>query len=340
MRNNHFNAVVEALGSRQEYFPGTGGNISLKLEDGTMLIKASGKRIIHMNEDDGVVALSYKDIKDYFHATLPSEEGEKESGELIQFSTHKNSAGRPSIETGFHTLLSQAVIHSHSAYVNMLTCSTSFETLVDTLFLGTPISYLCISYAKPGYYLTHLFLDKVRRISAKPKVIFMENHGIVVTASTLEDAILLHEEVNARIKNYFGFKGTEYPQGVLTHTSDTQSISKTPLLSDFISNNIEIFENINDHILFPDLTVFCQDIMVTDDSSVTAKICINKKSGEIIYNTTKKEAHCIEENLIAFAFLSVYMKEHNLTPVYISEEEADSIRNMEQEKYRKRLLER
>lgn len=340
MINNYFDAVIESLGARQEYFPGTGGNISLKLEDGTMLIKASGKRIIHMKEEDGVVALTYEDIKDYFHTTLPTEMGEKESGERIQSSVHKNSPGRPSIETGFHTLLSQAVIHSHSAYVNMLTCSTSFEMLVDTLFLGSPISYLCISYAKPGYYLTHLFLDKVRRISAKPKVIFMQNHGIVVTASTLEDAILLHEEVNTRIKNYFGFNGSEYPPGSLTHTSDQYSVSNTALLRDFVSNNIEIFENINDYILFPDLTVFCQDIIVTDDSKSLAKICINKKTGEILYNTTKKEAHCIEENLIAFAFLSMYMKEHNLTPVYISEEEADSIRNMEQEKYRKRLLER
>jgi ribulose-5-phosphate 4-epimerase/fuculose-1-phosphate aldolase len=338
MINNHFEEVVKKIGHRQDYFPGTGGNISLKLDDGTMLIKASGKRITHMVEEDGVVGLSYLDIKEHFHATLPSEEGEKESGEIISASVHKNSPGRPSIETGFHALLSKATIHSHSVYVNMLTCSTSFESLIDTIFLGSSIVYLSISYAKPGYYLTHLFLDKVKRLSTRPRVIFMKNHGVVVTAPTFEEAVKLHEEVNDRIMKYFGFTGDEYPAGSLAHCDGRSSVSRTSLLTNFVKNNLETFENINDHILFPDLTVFCQDIVVTKDTGVSAKIVINKATGEMTYNTTKKEAHCIEENLVAFAFLCTYMKEHNLRPVYISEEEADSIRNMEQEKYRKALL--
>ncbi len=338
MINNYFEEVVKKIGHRQDYFPGTGGNISFKLDNGTMLIKASGKRISHMTEEEGLVSLSYLDIKEHFHSTLPSEEGEKESGEIIATSVHKNSLGRPSIETGFHALLSNATIHSHSVYVNMITCSTSFESLIDTIFLGSSIAYLSISYAKPGYYLTHLFLDKVRRLSTRPRVIFMKNHGVVVTAPTFEEAIQLHEEVNDRIKAYFGFTDSDYPVGNLAHRDELSSISKTTLLTNFVRDNIEIFENINDYILFPDLTVFCQDIVVTNDTTVSAKIVINKVTGELTYNTTKKEAHCIEENLVAFAFLFTYMKEHNLRPVYISEEEADSIRNMEQEKYRKALL--
>ena len=338
MENNHFDFVVEAIGGRQDYFPGTGGNISLKLDDGSMFIKASGKRILHMKEKDGVVGLSYANIRDYFHESSVSHEGEKESLDIVSASIHSSAVGRPSIETGFHALLSKATIHSHSAYVNMLTCSTSFELLIDTIFMGSPISYLSISYAKPGYYLTHLFLDKVKKLSSRPRVIFMKNHGVVVTAPTMEEAIQLHEEINKKVMDYFGLTHHDYPMSTLTHESDMSSVSATQLLINFVKENIKIFENINDHILFPDLTVFCQDIIVTSDVSSSSKIIINKETGGITYNTAKKEAYCIEENLIAFAFLTKYMKEHNLKPVYISEEEADSIRNMEQEKYRKFLL--
>lgn len=338
MTSNHFDDLVNSLGHRQDYFPGTGGNVSLKFDDGRMLIKASGKRISHMKNNDGVVGLSYVIIKDYFHSVLPHENGEEESGELISSTIHSTFEGRPSIETGFHALLPHAVIHSHSVYVNMFACSTVFEQIADTLFLGSPIPYLSIAYAKPGYHLTHLFLEKVKRLSARPKVIFMKNHGVVVSAPTLIDAIQLHEDVNDRIMKYFGFTLDDYPKGSLMHLSDICSVSKCTFLRDFAQKNIEIFEKINEYILFPDLTVFCQDILVTDDMSQKAKIVISKQTGEITYNTTKKEAHCIEENLIAFAFLCTYMKEHHLTPLYISEKEADSIRNMEQEKYRKMLL--
>lgn len=338
MNASLFDVVVEALGHRQDYFPGTGGNISFKLEDGVMFIKASGKRISHMKEEDGVVPLLYHEIKEHFHTTTPSSEGEKKSTELILSLVDKKAKGRPSIETGFHTLLPQAVIHSHSAYANMLTCSSSFEKLMETVFLGSDVPYMSIAYAKPGYYLTHLFLERVRKLSSRPKVIFMKNHGIVVSSTTLQEAIQLHEKVNEQIKKYFHFKDDIYPSSNLVEVHEMCSVSDTPFLQEFIRNNINLFKNINDYILFPDLTVFCQDIVVTSDVSTNAKIIVDPATGRIIYKTKSKEAYCIEENLIAFAFLMTYMKEHHLRPVYISQEEADSIRNMEQEKYRKRII--
>ena len=75
------------------------------------------------------------------------------------------------------------------------------------------------------------------KLSGRPKVIFMKNHGIVVSAPTMKEAIMLHEEVNTIIKNYFGFKDADYPRGVLNHVSDMRSVSKTPLLLDFVKNS-------------------------------------------------------------------------------------------------------
>ncbi len=338
MTSNYFDVAVRSFGDKQEYFPGTGGNISYKIDDETMIIKASGKRIKDMNEGDAVVGLLYKDVKEYFHNVPMHDKGEKESLDVVINATHKGQQGRPSIETGFHALLSRATIHSHSVYVNMMTCSSVFESMVDTIFLGSAISYMCISYAKPGYHLTHLFLEKVRKLSSRPRVIFMKNHGVVVTAETFEEAIVLHEEVNNKIKVYFGFKDDIYPASRIGMSVEGLAISETQFLRAFVRNNMHVFENINDHILFPDLTVFCQDMCIVDDTQILSKININRVTGEITYSTSEREALCIEENLIAFAFLFTYMKEHNLRSIYISEAEAVSIRNMEQEKYRKMLL--
>ena len=35
-----------------------------------------------------------------------------------------------------------------------------------------------------------------------PQVIFMENHGLVVTADSADDCIALHEDVNETIRNF------------------------------------------------------------------------------------------------------------------------------------------
>lgn len=340
MSSKYFADAISLLGDRQDYFPGTGGNISLKLQDESMLIKASGKRIIHMNEEDGVVSLSYLTVRKFYVTVGQSKVAEKESSIIVMDAVDKASLGRPSIETGFHALLSGAVIHSHSVYVNIFACSSSFEKIAETIFMGTGISYLCIGYAMPGYYLTQLFLDRAEKLSNAPRVIFMKNHGVVISAPTMMEAIALHELVTEKISFYFGCTPDEYPRATLQHLDDGSSKSSTSFLVSYVFQHIDVFKNIQDHILFPDLTVFCNDIVIAGNDNLLARILFNTDTNEIVYRTTKKEAHCIEENLIAFAFLYNMIQNHNLHPVFISEQAAQNIRNMEQEKYRKMLLEK
>ncbi|MEN9880950.1 MAG: hypothetical protein RLZZ308_133 [Candidatus Parcubacteria bacterium] len=339
-RDSYFSYIVEKIGNNQAYFPGTGGNVSFKIGD-VMFIKASGKRVLNMNEDDGVISLSHKPVTQFFFETPKSEEGESISNDLIRKLVHEGQLGRPSIETGFHTLLGSVVIHSHSAYVALFACTLQFQNVVETIFFGTPYKYICLPYAKPGYHLTHTLLDAVRNISGKPRVFFMQNHGLIVSAQTEEDAVLLHEEVNQKIRDYFSLSVNDYPKAELFHLEGDISESGTQFLIDFVASHIHLFASIEEHIIFPDLSVFCDDIEIVDSfSECVHKVTIERITGKVRYKTNEQEAQCIEENLVAYAFIMSYMKKHHLSPFYISKNEVGHIRDMEQEKYRKFLLQK
>lgn len=331
--------IVTSIGNNQAYFPGTGGNVSLKVGD-MILIKASGKRIVHMNEAGGVVGLRHAPVVTFFSNDTVSDEGEQESSKLINSVVQSGYTGRPSIETGFHTFLGIAVIHSHSAYINLLTCSTSFEQLVETIFFGKDITYMCLPYAKPGYHLTHTLLSVAKNLSHRPRVFFMQNHGVIVSAETMEEAVMLHEKINNYVLAYFSLTHAQYPRSTLRHFGDFFSESATPFLQMFVREKFHLFESIEEHILFPDLSVFCDDVEIVDyfGGDCTHKVTIEKSTGKIRYRASNQEAHCIEENLVAYAFLMRYLDVHHLRPVFISKDAVGHIRNMEQERYRKMLL--
>ncbi|MEN9552351.1 MAG: hypothetical protein RI935_728 [Candidatus Parcubacteria bacterium] len=337
--NNFFSSVVERIGGDQAYFPGTGGNVSLKIDDSIMLIKASGKRVADMKDEGGSVALNYNPIKDFFYTDILSAEGERASMETINVSIIKSHTGRPSIETGFHALLGTAVIHSHSFFVNILTCSQDFEILVETIFFGSRISYSCIPYAKPGYYLTHSIVEKTKYLSQKPRVFFMKNHGVIVSAETMEEALILHESINSKIKTYFSLDDFIYPKAAIVLVEEGLWESRNDVLIRFICSHLSIFASFEEFILFPDLSVFCEDIHVVDVfDDCKHKITIEKSTGCIRYRANLYEAECIEENLIAYVCTVSSIKKHHLNPCYILKDAIGHIRNMEQEHYRKLLL--
>jgi ribulose-5-phosphate 4-epimerase/fuculose-1-phosphate aldolase len=334
-----FSLVVEKIGNDQAYFPGTGGNVSFKIDDSIMFIKSSGKRVANMTDEDGSVALKYNPIKNFFYTDILSAEGERVSMTTIKASVIESYTGRPSIETGFHALLGAAVIHSHSFFVNVLTCSQDFEMIVETIFFGSQISYSCIPYAKPGYYLTHAIVEKTKHLSQKPRVFFMKNHGVIVSAETMEEALVLHERINSRIKAYFSLDYFIYPKAAIVLVEEGIWESCNNFLVQFICSHSSTFSSFEEFILFPDLSVFCEDINVVDVfDDCNHKITIEKSTGRIRYRANLYEAECIEENLVAYACTVSTIRKHHLNPCYISKDSIGHIRNMEQEHYRKRLL--
>lgn len=194
------------LGLRSDYVQGGGGNMSAKLADGMLLIKASGVALRAVTRDSGLVALNPAPLRAYLAAhTGGAEPTEEESLRVLAEHT-RDAGGRPSMEAWFHVLLGTYVLHTHSVYANILTCAAHGEALIDAVFGERDFKTLWVPYTNPGVALGIEVYRAVARYEEThgrhPDVVFLQNHGIIVTAARGEDCLALHEAVNTMVKNY------------------------------------------------------------------------------------------------------------------------------------------
>lgn len=216
--------ISHAIGEETSYIQGGGGNTAVKLDDNQMIIKASGSFLKKMNNKKGYCIVDYKAIRNYL---LDPDKDENVFTQTIQSFILKKK-DRPSIETGFHAQLGKFTIHTHSIYANLLTCSQEGKNIVKKLFKEA----LWINYFTPGRKLTLAIKKALNSYNKNAKVIFLQNHGIIVVGNNASDVLFLHENINQKIMNYFGIHPVIY--------------SKKNYNMDFVRRNI----------IFPDQIVY------------------------------------------------------------------------------------
>lgn len=181
-----FLKISHYLGSRMDYVQGAGGNTSTKTPNGDMYVKSSGSRLCEVSSNSGYAILNYDHIAEYVKSPHLSEE------EFIKNvnSSNKLPESRPSMETGFHALLGKCVLHSHSVYCNVLNCCENGSRIISDLLPQAAF----IGYTAPGR-------DLVIQVSKYTDcdVLFLKNHGVIVSADSADAAIKLHEEINAKL---------------------------------------------------------------------------------------------------------------------------------------------
>ena len=191
--------ISQEIGQFQDFVQGGGGNTSVKLDDNLMVIKASGFFLKQMTEDDGFAIVKYDKIREYIQTNNSLEVSEEELSKSINNSMQEIEGFpklRPSIETGFHAILPEKfVVHTHSVYANILCCSKEGRDIAKTLF---PKS-LWVPYANPGKEITF----KINLLAKGEKIIFMQNHGIIVSGETMKEVIENHRFVNEKIIEFF-----------------------------------------------------------------------------------------------------------------------------------------
>ena len=159
-------------GDRVDYTQGGGGNTSVKCDNGLMLIKASGFRLIDITENTGFVAVDCQKIKDYYSSVDLSvqKDYEKESAEVSKGSVvalEGLPVLRPSVEVGFHAILKKYVVHTHSVYANLITCAVKGESLAEKIFEGADYGYIFLPYINPGFTLTLKMKDAIKSYQEK-----------------------------------------------------------------------------------------------------------------------------------------------------------------------------
>ncbi|ADQ46778.1 class II aldolase/adducin family protein [Caldicellulosiruptor kronotskyensis 2002] len=332
--------LCQKIGRKIDYVQGGGGNISVKLDSQYMAIKASGFRLDQVTEEDGYVIVDYQKIKSFYENVNLSQvkDYEKESSEVVQKSvlSFPSRILRPSVEVGFHSILDRYVIHSHSVYANILTCSREGKCLCYKIFEDRKFNFIWIPYINPGFSLTIEIANQLRSLPAedkRPKVIFMENHGLIVSSDNLKEAYEVHERVNLLIKRWFKIRG-RYPSCVLKQIGDNRYQSRTRFILDFIKSEmfeVELFEK---YPLYPDQLVYINSSLYAENP----KIEIDLPRGRVIYNAAYSEALATEETLLAYLYVISKINKFGLTIKTMSQNEMEYIKNWESEKYRKELL--
>ena len=329
--------ISSYAGSRADYTQGGGGNTSVKNDDnGIMLIKASGYRLKDITENNAFVAVDKMKIEGYYASVDLSvkKDYEKESADVAKSSVIELdgvSTLRPSVEVGFHAILKKYVIHTHSVYANILTCSVEGEEIAEKIFADKDFGFIFLPYINPGFELT-LAMKKsienyVKANGLYPEVIFMKNHGLVVNCDDIERVKELNEEVNETIRNYFGLKDDF--TAVKLKKSGEEFVSETPIVCAFINENGLDKAFLDEYPLYPDQLVYLNNILQFSPEKLTVK------NGTAVYNTDEKQATTLEETLAAYLFVITSVKKAGLTISKMNEQEVYFINHWEAEKYRR-----
>jgi rhamnose utilization protein RhaD (predicted bifunctional aldolase and dehydrogenase) len=199
------------IGSRFDLVQSGGGNTSVK-EDGFLYVKSSGTYLGDMTIDSGITKLDLNvlsreiqevilsDVDDLDKKTL-----ENTGAEILKKAYV--AGNKSSIETFLHASFKKYVLHTHPIPVSF-SVSTN---VIDTLHEMFPEAFIS-EYRTPGIELllgVKEYLGK--QVSVKgPVIIFLKNHGLVVSADTAQEAIDCTNRVCDAVSQYINFDLSAY----------------------------------------------------------------------------------------------------------------------------------
>ena len=199
--------ISQSYGKNAEMVIAGGGNTSFK-NDEYIWVKASGHELATITEN-GFAKLDRKKLKVISEKSYSSDPFERErqiKDDLGEATITKDR--RPSVETSMHDVINYAfVVHLHPTKVNGLMCGNLVEKELEALF-GDDCVY--IPYIDPGYTLFKEVEKQIQDYHAKkgndPQVIFLQNHGIFVSADTTSEIETIYNQVFDKLNSKIGDK--------------------------------------------------------------------------------------------------------------------------------------
>lgn len=181
------------------------GNTSARVSAKTFWVKASGKELgtadaesfVEMNFEPVLAMLEMGDLAD--GSSLRDDEIKQR---LMEAKTRPDIPLRPSVETVMHALAltigeASFVAHTHPTSVNAILCSQKAEEAFagrlfpDEIVICGPAP-VYIPYTDPGLPLARKIRDNIleylHNYGEPPKVILMQNHGLVALGRTVHEA--------------------------------------------------------------------------------------------------------------------------------------------------------
>ena len=198
--------VSNAVGKDPALVQGGGGNTSVKTTDGKyMYIKASGTALKDMSKTQGwrrmhldsVLAI----IQDKSITKLEGQTREVEVVNRLLLACDDDVTGgaRPSVEAHLHGLLDKCVIHLHPSVVGAYLNAKEGKAKLEKLFRDEKAPPLWVPYVDPGFSLARKIGKLVegyrRQFRRMPRILFLDKHGLFVTAPTAGAALRLVRRV-------------------------------------------------------------------------------------------------------------------------------------------------
>lgn len=202
-----FIRMSKYAGMREDLIQAGGGNSSVKLDRRRMLIKASGVQLADITQETGYATVNPEVIVEYFDKeTMHASE---QDGKAL-LNACLLSGMRPSIETFLHSATAAFTLHTHPMVVNVLTARKNGMQVLHELFPEA----LLVDYATPGIRLAEEYFKACKNSSNNGadafELIFLKNHGMIVSGKTGEEVIRKTEEVLGTIENYLAVTMTPY----------------------------------------------------------------------------------------------------------------------------------
>ncbi len=329
--------ISRYAGGRVDYTQGGGGNTSVKDGD-VMYIKASGFRLKDIDETTAYVPMNLPVIRDFINSITDGDSRDLEAeNKKVTAEATMHAEGlaplRPSVEVGFHSVLKKYVVHTHSVYANLLTCSVTGKEEAAKLFASADYGYIFMPYIDPGLTLSVSMkkaLDGYRAENGRDaEVIFMQNHGLVVNADTAERVMAIHEDANGRIAAHFNL--TPVKEVVLEERKEGVYASKTPYITHYLENHKFDKVLLDEFPLYPDQLVYLNNVIAFAPEKLKVE------GGTVVYATNLKEATTLEETLFAYLFVLTTLRDKGYAVSTMSEKDVYFINHWEAEKYRRSL---
>ncbi len=345
----HLVILSKYAGERFDLIQAGGGNSSVKLDDGTMLIKASGFALSEVEEGRGYGMVQNDEIIDIISNPEILNESDKAKREILAKAlvdkANLTKETRPSIEIFLHSLLKKYTLHTHPLAVVNVVCTKEWRENLDEIFKGKR-KFAAVSYKTPGIELAIELKSTVDEFLIShgelPEVIFIQNHGLIVTSDDSSEVIKITDEVTKEIEEYLGidynrYRKTNHVSKVFNEATGLNYIayiSDDQVINNFYKENRGLFEALP---TCPDVLVFCGLRPVGLQQGIPAA----EVSKVLIY---KDDIFFLNKNIAKAKEMEEVFKFHLLTlknirgeVKHLEEDEISYLLNWEAEKFRQNI---
>lgn len=291
-----FVKISKYAGMREDLIQAGGGNTSVKISDHEMHIKASGVQLAEISDSQGFSVVDQELIKDWLHELLQDKNSRNEK-EILEAALI--SGGKPSIETFLHAVTGKLTLHTHPVAANVLLCRKDGDIILKRLFPEA----LIVGYATPGLNLAKSYYQTLKDAQTsgdkKFSVIFLSNHGLIVSGETADEVIERNEHVIGTLESYLHIDHQSYHLATwlyqLFHKADNNNtdviykVGQKEILDYYKALDFKLW----DFQFCPDCIVFCGLKPFEASSGTTEKEIIEfeRKYGEIRIIECKKNLY-------------------------------------------------